>query len=187
MTAAPFVSEDAAPVETGVDASGNTNTDTCSVPAAADFSDEASDAEEDDAEDDGEPSPPAASGRLTGPALLAKLKELGDASKSDLVRACGYVSTKKNGADRLNFTAFYEAVLSAKGVSTLAATATTKPGRKLSYSTTVQGNGNLLVGKAYTSLFGFNPGDEFEIKISRRQIRLIPVGAAQGTESSDED
>ena len=120
-------------------------------------------------------------------ALLAKLKELGDASKSDLVRACGYVSTKKNGADRLNFTAFHEAVLSAKGVSTLAATATTKPGRKLSYSTTVQGNGNLLVGKAYTSLFGFNPGDEFEIKISRRQIRLIPVGAAQGTESSDED
>lgn len=65
MTAAPFVSEDAAPVETEVDASGNTNTDACSVPAAADFSDEASDAEEDDAEDDGEPSPPAASDRLT--------------------------------------------------------------------------------------------------------------------------
>jgi hypothetical protein len=188
---ATFVSEDAAPVGTEADASGNTYTDACSVPTAANFSDELTDAEDDDdgddAEDDGELSPPTASGRLTGPALLAKLKELGDASKSDLVRACGYVSTKKNGTDRLNFTAFYEAVLSAKGVGALSATATNKPGRKLSYVTTVQGNGNLMVGKAYTALLDLKPGDEFEIKISCRQIRLVPIGAAQDTESSDED
>jgi hypothetical protein len=42
---------------------------------------------------------------LTGSDLLAKVKELGDVSKSDLVRGCGYVSTKKDGAERLNFTA----------------------------------------------------------------------------------
>ena len=54
---------------------------------------------------------------LTGSDLLAKVKELGDVSKSDLVRACGYVSTKKNGSERLNFTAFYEALLEAKGVN----------------------------------------------------------------------
>ena len=30
---------------------------------------------------------------LTGSELLAKVKELGDVSKSDLVRSCGYVST----------------------------------------------------------------------------------------------
>ena len=54
---------------------------------------------------------------LTGSDLLAKVKELGDVSKSDLVKACGYVSTKKDGGDRLNFTAFYEALLDAKGVS----------------------------------------------------------------------
>ena len=53
---------------------------------------------------------------LTGSDLLAKVKELGDVSKSDLVRACGYVSTKKNGGERLNFTAFYEALLEAKGL-----------------------------------------------------------------------
>ena len=52
---------------------------------------------------------------LSGSDLLAKVKELGDVSKSDLVRACGYVSTKKNGSERLNFTAFYEALLEAKG------------------------------------------------------------------------
>ena len=54
---------------------------------------------------------------LTGSDLLAKVKELGDVSKSDLVRACGYVSSKKNGRERLNFTAFYEALLEAKGVN----------------------------------------------------------------------
>jgi len=52
---------------------------------------------------------------LTGSDLLAKVKELGNVSKSDLVRACGYVTTKKNGSERPNFTAFYEAILEAKG------------------------------------------------------------------------
>lgn len=54
---------------------------------------------------------------LTGSELLAKVKELGDASKSELVRECGYLSTKKDGTERLNFTAFYEALLGAKGVA----------------------------------------------------------------------
>ena len=54
---------------------------------------------------------------LTGSDLLNKVKDLGDVNKSDLVRACGYVSTKKDGGERLNFTAFYEALLEAKGVS----------------------------------------------------------------------
>ena len=54
---------------------------------------------------------------FTGPELLAKVKELGDVSKSELVRECGYLSTKKDGSERLNFTAFYEALLNAKGVS----------------------------------------------------------------------
>ena len=92
---------------------------------------------------------------LTGSDLLHKLKELGDISKSDLVRSCGYVSTKKNGEERLNFTSFYEALLEAKGVSLGANgfAGDSKPGRKLSYVATVQGNGNLLIGNCllYTS------------------------------------
>jgi hypothetical protein len=54
---------------------------------------------------------------LTGADLLAKVKELGDASKSDLVRGCGTISTKKAGTERLNLTAFYEALLEAKGMN----------------------------------------------------------------------
>ena len=60
---------------------------------------------------------------LTGKDLLAKVKDLGDVSKSDLVKACGYVSTKKGGGERLNYTAFYEALLEAKGVNLAAESA----------------------------------------------------------------
>ncbi len=121
---------------------------------------------------------------LTGSELLSKVKELGDVSKSDLVRSCGYVSTKKDGSERLNFTAFYEALLEAKGVSLGdgVGKGKGKGGRTLSYVATVQGNGNLLVGKAYTALLGLEPGDEFEIKLGRKQIRLIPAGATDEDE-----
>ncbi|MAR08070.1 MAG: AbrB family transcriptional regulator [Cyanobium sp. NAT70] len=124
---------------------------------------------------------------LTGSDLLTKVKDLGDVSKSDLVRACGYVSTKKDGAERLNFTAFYEALLEAKGVNLSAGGAAIgKGGRKLSYTATVQGNGNLLVGKAYTAMLDLNPGDEFQIKLGKKAIRLIPVGAEEeGDETGD--
>jgi len=77
---------------------------------------------------------------LTGSDLLAKVKELGDVSKSDLVRSCGYVSTKADGS---------------------------------------QFNGNLMVGKAYTAMLDLKPGDEFEIKLGRKQIRLVPLGAEE--------
>jgi hypothetical protein len=116
---------------------------------------------------------------LKGADLLTKVKELGDVSKSELVRGCGYVSTKKDGTERLNFTAFYESLLEAKGVSLGdgGGSGKGKGGRKLSYVATVQGNGNLLVGKAYMALLDLKPGDEFEIKLGRKQIRLIPAGS----------
>ncbi len=107
------------------------------------------------------------------------MRSLGDASKSDLVRSCGYVSTKKDGTERLNFTAFYEALLEAKGLSFAAGgKGTGKSGRKLSYATRIQFNGNLMVGRAYTAQLGLEPGDEFEIKLGKKQIQLIPLGAA---------
>jgi hypothetical protein len=117
---------------------------------------------------------------LTGSDLLAKVKELGDVSKSDLVRSCGYLSSKKDGSERLNFTAFYEALLEAKGLNLGGGGGGGgKAGRKLSYVATVQGNGNLLVGKAYTAMLGLQPGDEFEIKLGRKQIKLIPAGGEE--------
>jgi hypothetical protein len=120
---------------------------------------------------------------LNGPDLLAKVKELGTVPKSELVRSCGYVSSKKDGGERLNYTAFYEALLAAKGVNlTDGSSGRGKPGRSLSYVAKVLFNGNLLVGKAYTSQLELKPGDAFEIKLGKKQIRLVPVGSADGEE-----
>ena len=120
---------------------------------------------------------------LTGADLLTKVKELGDVSKSDLVRSCGYVSTKKDGTERLHFTAFYETLLEAKGINLGTGSSNSggkgRTGRSLSFVTKVQFNGNLMVGKAYTAQLGRQPGDEFEIKLGRKQIKLIPLGAAE--------
>jgi len=49
--------------------------------------------------------------------MLVEGKQLGDASKSRLVRASCYVSSKNDGSEPLNFTTFYDAVLDAKGMS----------------------------------------------------------------------
>ena len=84
---------------------------------------------------------------------------------------------EKEWRRKIEFTAFYEALLEAKGVS-LGDTGVAgigKGGRKLSYVATVQGNGNLLIGKAYTALLDLKAGDEFEIKLGRKQIRLLPT------------
>jgi hypothetical protein len=122
---------------------------------------------------------------LSGSDLLAKVKELANASKSELVRECGYVSTKKDGSERLNYTAFYEALLDAKGMSLGdGSKGRSKPGRDLSYMAKVHFNGNLMIGKAYTDQLGLKPGDEFEIKLGRKQITLAPIGGAADEEES---
>ena len=104
---------------------------------------------------------------LTGSELIAKVKELKDVSKSELVRECGYV---KNG--KLCFTAFYEAILAAKG---LEIGASAKPGRTLTYKTKVQFNGKLQIGEGYVKEMGFKPGDEFEIKVGRKSVTLQSI------------
>ena len=108
---------------------------------------------------------------LTGPELLAKVKELtGTVTKSELVRDCGYTSTNKDGSERLNFTAFYDALLEAKGIE-LGSKPASK-GRKLTYKTKVQFNGKLSVGDGYVREMGFEPGTELEIKLGRNSITL---------------
>jgi len=54
---------------------------------------------------------------LTGEDLLNKVRKIGNVSKSKLVEACGYIiPAKGNNKPRLDYTAFYEALLIAKGV-----------------------------------------------------------------------
>ena len=104
---------------------------------------------------------------LVGQELLNKVKELGDISKSELVRECGYINN-----DRLCFTQFYEALLDAKG---LTMKQPSRRGRHLTYKTKVQFNGKLSIGENYVKEMGFQPGDEFAIKVNRSSITLTAV------------
>jgi hypothetical protein len=36
-----------------------------------------------------------------------------------------------------------------------------------------------VCSKAYTAMLDLKPGDEFEIKLGRKQIKLIPLGSAE--------
>jgi hypothetical protein len=117
---------------------------------------------------------------LTGTELLAKIKDMGDASRADVARACGYVSTKKDGSERINFTAFYEAIVDAKGV-TLAppvAKARSSRGKAPSYKATISAKGMVPIGAAYTSEAGWGGGDTVAITVSGDTITLTRIATA---------
>jgi len=119
---------------------------------------------------------------LNGVDLLNAVEQWRSLPKAEIVRRCGYVSAREGGQERLNYTAFFEALLEAKGLhlgnGRTADRRRGRSGRSLPFHTKVQFNGNLMVGKAYTSMLNLHPGDQFEIKLGRRQIRLVPVGGA---------
>ena len=51
---------------------------------------------------------------LTGNQLIQTIKDNSDLSKSDLLRVTGYTSVRKDGSIKLNFTAFYQALIDIK-------------------------------------------------------------------------
>ena len=50
-------------------------------------------------------------------------------------------------------------------------------GRQAEFKTRVHGNGNLLIGHAYTRRLGLEPGQEFRIELRQdsRSIWLLPM------------
>ncbi len=110
---------------------------------------------------------------LTGEELIQKVKELGNLSKEEKAKVCGYYTVTKNGIERVNMMQFLNALIDAEGIE-LDGTpkADGRGGRSASYRITVQSNGNLLIGSAYTKQLGVKPGDEFEINLGRKHIHL---------------
>jgi hypothetical protein len=115
---------------------------------------------------------------LTGPELIQKVKDLGALNKEDKARECGYFTETKNGIERVNMMKFLNALIDAEGIdldSTLNGQG--RGGRSASYRISVQSNGNLLIGSAYTKKMNLQAGDEFEITLGRKHIHLKQVDA----------
>jgi hypothetical protein len=114
---------------------------------------------------------------LTGTALVEKVKELGNLGKEEKARACGYYTQTKNGIERVNMMKFLNALIDAEGIELDSySEGQGRGGRSASYRISVQSNGNLLIGSAYTKKMGLQPGDEFEITLGRKHIHLRQLG-----------
>lgn len=115
---------------------------------------------------------------LVGEALLKRVKELEHLPREEKAKACGYYTTTKGGVERVNMMKFLNALIDAEGIELDAKGASSgRGGRNASYRISVQSNGNLLIGSAYTRQMELNPGDEFEITLGRKHIHLKQVGA----------
>ncbi|ABW33007.1 AbrB family transcriptional regulator [Acaryochloris marina] len=114
---------------------------------------------------------------LTGKDLIAKVKQLSDYTREEKAKACGYISTDKDGSERIKTIAFLNALLDAEGIDlgSQSPNGNGNGGRKPSYKVSVQTNGNILVGRAYTQALELEPGDEFEIAVGRKHIHLTKV------------
>lgn len=119
---------------------------------------------------------------LTGQELLDKVKELETLSKEEKAKECGYYTVTKNGVERVNMMKFLNALIDAEGIELDGNTSGNgRGGRSASYKISVQSNSNLLIGSAYTKQMGLQPGDEFEITLGRKHIRLKQVDREDDT------
>lgn len=119
---------------------------------------------------------------LAGQELLDKVKELGNLSKEEKAKECGYYTVTKNGVERVNMMKFLNALIDAEGIELDGTTSSNgRGGRSASYKISVQSNSNLLIGSAYTKQMGLQPGDEFEITLGRKHIRLKQVDREEDT------
>ena len=110
---------------------------------------------------------------LTGEALLKKVKELETLTKEDKAKACGYYTQTKSGVERVNMMKFLNSLIDAEGIELDGKqNGNGRGGRSASYRISVQSNGNLLIGSAYTKQMDLHPGDEFEISLGRKHIHL---------------
>ncbi|HIK46382.1 MAG TPA: AbrB family transcriptional regulator [Leptolyngbyaceae cyanobacterium M65_K2018_010] len=123
---------------------------------------------------------------LTGPELVQKVKELESLSKEEKAKACGYYSLTPSGKPRVNMMKFMNALIEAEGIHLDSnQNGNGRGGRSASYKITVQSNGNLLIGSAYTKQMGLKPGDEFEISLGRKHIRLTQLGSGEPDQAEE--
>ena len=108
---------------------------------------------------------------LKGNDLLKKIQELkelpemqDEENTSELVKGCGYVYKTQEGKETIDFEAYYEALLVAKGVQLDIS----------SFITNADMNG-IIIPKEYTEKKGLKTGDKFQIEVGRKDISLVPI------------
>ena len=119
---------------------------------------------------------------LEGKALLDKARSLSSRTEDQIARACGYVGP----SGRVLKKSFFRALIAAKGYKLPEGASTSGggggggKGRQAVFRTRVHGNGNLLIGQAYTRRMGLEPGQEFRIELDRDtgSILLLPLSEA---------
>ena len=115
---------------------------------------------------------------LIGKELLEKSKLLSNKSEDQIARGCGYVGP----SGRVLRKSFYRALIEAKGYKLSNSGAgrsgnRSSRGRQADFKTKVHGNGNLLIGHAYTKKLGLEPGQEYKIDLKKdsKIISLTPL------------
>lgn len=113
---------------------------------------------------------------LIGEALVQRVKELSHLSREEKAKDCGYSTIMKDGSERVNMMKFLNALLEAEDIDIDSrGNGDGRGGRSASYRISVQANGNLLIGAAYTKKMDLDPGDTFEISLGRKHIHLKQV------------
>ena len=111
---------------------------------------------------------------LIGQELLNRARSLSNRSEDEIARGCGYVGP----SGRVLRKGFYKALVEAKGYKLPSSSSGGGTrGRQADFKTRVHGNGNLLIGHAYTRRLGLEPGQEFRIELRQdsRSIWLLPM------------
>ena len=113
---------------------------------------------------------------LVGKELLDKARSLSNRPEDDIARGCGYVGP----SGRLLKQSFYRALVEAKAEAqdwqlprSSGNTGGGSRGRQAEFRTRVHGNGNLLIGHAYTRRLGLEPGQEFKIELQRDSGMIV--------------
>ncbi len=117
---------------------------------------------------------------LVGKELLDRARSLSNRPEDEIAKGCGYVGP----SGRVLRKSFYRALVEAKGYklrssSTGRAGGRSSRGRQAEFRTRVHGNGNLLIGHAYTKKLGLEPGQEFKIEL-RKEARIITLQPLEG-------
>ncbi len=115
---------------------------------------------------------------LVGKELLDKARSLSSLPEDEIAKGCGYVGP----SGRVLRKNFYRALVEAKGYKLRSngpgrAGNRSSRGRQAEFKTKVHGNGNLLIGHAYTKKLGLEPGQEFRIDVRKESgaISLLPL------------